>query len=153
MVYLQDFYRDDEFSRQCAGKKDFVTVRTDQGKVQKTKKECYYMEFKKRQENLKVGLSKFCSLRPYWCVTVDSPGMHSVCVYEIYQNLKLIVDALRANIDYKELMCVHWSLEIAEVKSVLLDHFLQIFLRLFLKMQIWIQTTPRVTNSVAMRVI
>ena len=62
------------------------------------------MEFKKKHENAKVGLSKFCSLRPRWCVTVDSPGTLSVCVCEIHQNLKLMVAALPGTIDYKELM-------------------------------------------------
>ena len=81
------------FSRQCPGKKDFVTVQTDQVKVQKQKRMLLvnlkelYLEFKKKHENAKVGLSKFCSLRPRWCVTVDSPGAHSVCVCEIHQNL------------------------------------------------------------------
>ena len=59
------------------GKKDFVTVQTDQVKVKKQKRMLLvnlkelYLEFKKKHENTKVGLSKFCSLRPRWCVPVD----------------------------------------------------------------------------------
>ena len=53
-----------------------------------------YLEFKKRYESIKVGVSKFCALRPRWCITVDSPGMHSVCVCEIHQNIKLMVTVL-----------------------------------------------------------
>ena len=106
--YATDFAH--QFSRQCPGKKDFVTVRTDQVKVQKQKRMLLvnlkelYLEFKKKHENAKVGLSKFCSLRPRWCVTVDSPGTQSVCVCEIHKNLKLMVAALPGTIDYKELM-------------------------------------------------
>ncbi len=63
-----------------------------------------YLEFKKRHENITVGLSKFCSLRPPWCVTVDSLGMQQVCVCEIHKNLKLMVAALPCVVDYKSLM-------------------------------------------------
>ena len=40
-----------------------------------------------------IGLSKFCELRPKWCVTVLSSGTHSVCVCNQYQNTKLLVDS------------------------------------------------------------
>ncbi len=42
-----------------------------------------YLEFKKRHDDIKIGFFKFCTLRPPWCVTVDSLGMHSVCVKTI----------------------------------------------------------------------
>lgn len=107
---IKDFYSDDEFSRQCPGQKDFVIVHDELGKrhVQKRMllvnlKELY-IEFKKRLGDIKVGKSKFCSLRPPWCVTVDSPAMHSVCVCEIHQNVKLMVEALPVSSDYKDLM-------------------------------------------------
>lgn len=107
---IEDFYQDDEFSRQCPGQKDYVLIRTEQGKIHTQKRMLLvnlkelYIEFKKRYESIKVGFSKFCSLRPRWCVTVDSPGMHSVCVCEIHQNLKLMVAALPVPVTYKELM-------------------------------------------------
>ena len=64
------------------------------------------MEFKREgTKTSKAGLSKVCSLHPCWCVTVDSPGVHSMCVCEIHQksqNLKLMmVVALPGTIDYK----------------------------------------------------
>ena len=68
--YATDFAH--QFSRQCPEKKDFDTVQTDQVKVKKQKRKLLvnlkelYLEFKKKHENTKVGLSKFCSLRPRW---------------------------------------------------------------------------------------
>ena len=52
-----------------------------------------YCAYKEKYPHHKVGLSKFCKLRPKWCVTVSSSGSHSVCVCEIHQNTKLMVDA------------------------------------------------------------
>ena len=62
-----------------------------------------HLEFMNRT-GIKIGLSKFCSLRPPWCLTVDSAGSHSVCVCEVHQNLKLMVAALPGTIDYKDIL-------------------------------------------------
>ena len=53
----------------------------------------------------KIGFSKFCQLRPKWCVTVDSTsGVHCVCVCEIHQNAKLLHAAIPGKTDYKEFL-------------------------------------------------
>ena len=53
----------------------------------------------------KIGFSTFAAeLRPKWCVPVSSTGMHSVCVCEIHQNVKLLVCAIPGQCTYKELM-------------------------------------------------
>ena len=52
---------------------------------------------------MKIGLSKFCSLPPPWCITVDSSCAHAICVCEIHQNLKLAAAAIPVRIDYKDL--------------------------------------------------
>ena len=88
----------------------YVTVRTEEGKTHVQKRMLLvnlkelYLEFKKIYESIKVGVSKFCTLRPRWCVSVDSPGMHSVCVCEIHQNIKLMVVVLPISDTYKDLM-------------------------------------------------
>lgn len=51
-----------------------------------------------------VGFTKFCELRPKWCVTVGAAGMHSVCICMIHQNVKLMVAATSMKNDYKELI-------------------------------------------------
>ena len=89
------FYEDDEFSRQMPGGKDFVSI----GKkihVQKRLLLCnlkeLYVAYKDKYPMHKIGLSKFCELRPKWCVPVSSSGSHSVCVCTHHQNTKLMVD-------------------------------------------------------------
>ena len=89
---------------------DFVSVKIEGKRVHKQKRllltnpEELYCQFKLKYPHIQVGLSKFCELRPAWCVTVDGKGMHSVCVCETHQNLKLLVSVIPCNIDYKDLI-------------------------------------------------
>ena len=62
-----------------------------------------YVDFVKATED-RIGFSKFCSLRPKWCVPVTRAGMHSVCVCELHQNAKLLLTAIPSQIDYKNLL-------------------------------------------------
>ena len=90
------FFKDDKFSRLMSGKKDFVSIGRNIHK-QKRLFLCnlneLYTAFKEKHPQHKSGLSKFCSLRPKSCVIVSSSGTHSVCVFTIHQNTKLIVEA------------------------------------------------------------
>ena len=102
-----EFFCDDEFSRQMPGKKDFVSVRRN-FHVQKRLLLCnlreLYTEFKGRYPDKKIGFSKFCSLRPKWCILVGSFGTHSVCVCAIHQNVKLMLNAVDLNNSYHDLI-------------------------------------------------
>ena len=60
--------------------------------------------FKKKYPDADVELSKFCALRPKWCVTVGASGTHVVCVCVQHQNAHLLVDALKKPLTYKDLM-------------------------------------------------
>ena len=53
-----------------------------------------YTAFKEKHSNVNIGLSKFCALRPKWCVLAVSKMTHSVCVFSAHQNVVLIVDAM-----------------------------------------------------------
>ncbi len=94
------FYEDDDVSRVCPGMRDSVPVKIDGVKVRKTKRlllanlKELHANYKALNPEYPVGLSKFCDLRPKWCVTADARGIHNVCVCEIHQNLKLMVLAL-----------------------------------------------------------
>ena len=63
-----------------------------------------YVLFKERNPVLQIGFSKFCSLRPKWCVTVGSTDTQSVCAYTIHKNAKLLVNATNTGHTYKQLM-------------------------------------------------
>ena len=54
--------------------------------------------------NNRVGFSKFCSLRPKWCVLAGPKGTHSVCVCTIHQNVKLMLSAIGLEKSYNEII-------------------------------------------------
>lgn len=92
------FYNSDDVSRLMPGKKDFVSVKTnDSGRIHVQKrlvlgnlKELYDL-FKNKFPNEKIGFSKFAELRPKHCVLAGGSGTHSVCVCTIHQNTKLMM--------------------------------------------------------------
>ena len=64
MKCIEDFYQDDEFSRQYPGQKDFVVVRNDQGKLHMQKRMLLvnlkeFVEFKKGMKALKSVFPNF----------------------------------------------------------------------------------------------
>lgn len=84
---IQDFYHEDDISRVMPGAKDFVSVREGGSRIQKQRRLLLlnlnelHNQFNARHPEIKVGLSKFCELRPKECVTVGAKGTHSVCVF------------------------------------------------------------------------
>eukprot|EP00112_Aurelia_sp_Birch-Aquarium-sp1_P016223 Seg366.9 transcript_id=Seg366.9/GoldUCD/mRNA.D3Y31 product="ARL14 effector protein" protein_id=Seg366.9/GoldUCD/D3Y31 len=104
---ILDFYQDDEYTRLMPGKKDSVSIGRnvhEQKRLILCNLRELFSEFKRTHPNCKVGFSKFCSLRPKWCVTVSSSGTHSVCVCTSHQNTQLLVHAANIDKTYKELM-------------------------------------------------
>lgn len=100
---IKDFYMNDEYSRQMPGKKDFVSIRTPSGRVQEQKrlilnnlKELHAL-FKEENCGVKVSFSKFAMLRPKNCVLAGASGTHSVCVCQLHQNPKLMLEAFNVN--------------------------------------------------------
>jgi len=111
---VTDFYQDDEYSRICPGKKDVVSVKRGSERVHERKRlllanlhELYSLFKEKTEGQYKIGFSKFCELRPKWCITVGCKGTHSVCVCEMHQNAKLLLCGVGAlKLDYKTLMSI-----------------------------------------------
>ena len=60
-----------------------------------------YTVFKEKHPNVNIGFSKFCALRPKWCVLTGSKMTHSVCVCSAHQNVVLLVDAMDWDLTYK----------------------------------------------------
>lgn len=99
---IQEFYTDDEVSRACAGKREYVRVNEDGTIIKKQRRliMCNLREaftfFKERFPQHKVGFSKFAELRPKECVlALDKHGTHSVCVCEYHQNVKLVLEPMK----------------------------------------------------------
>ena len=106
---VTNFFESDEISRMCPGMKDFVPVRIDGEKVHKQKRlilcnlDEVYQAFKAKHP-CKIGFSKFCELRPKWCITVGARGTYSVCVCTQHQNVKLMSACLGHKVTYHTLI-------------------------------------------------
>jgi len=59
-----------------------------------------FAAFKLKHPEIKLGFSKFCSLRPKWCILAGAAGTHSVCVCVVHQNMKLLLATVR--LDYQD---------------------------------------------------
>jgi len=95
------FYESEDISRMMPGKKDYVSVRTSDGRVHVQKKlilcnlKELYQLFKDNHPNEKIGFSTFASLRPKHCVLAGGSGTHSVCVCTFHQNVKLMMHGVK----------------------------------------------------------
>lgn len=102
-----EFYENDEYSRIMPGMHDKISISRN---VYKQKRLIMgnlnelYSAFKLENPNIKVGISKFCMLRPKWCVLAGSAGTHSICVCSIHQNVVLLLHASRIEDSYNELI-------------------------------------------------
>ena len=82
------FYEDDKVSRIIPGKKDYVSIGRN---IHKQKRLFANLkELHSKYPARQIGFSKFCSLRPKWCLLTGSSGTHSACVSTHHQNMKLI---------------------------------------------------------------
>ena len=90
---VKAFYEDDEFFRQMPGKKDYVSVSRNTHKQKRlilSNLNELYANFKSKYVSISIGFSKFCELRPKWCVLVGSSATHSVYVCTYHQNMKFL---------------------------------------------------------------
>ena len=97
---ILSFYNSDLVSRQLPGRKDFKTVRDTTGKCRVQKKlmmmtvmEAYKL-FKMEHESVKVGKSKFASLRPIHVQPVSEKDQN-VCCCRYHENVEMMLDSLR----------------------------------------------------------
>jgi len=94
---VRNFYESDEVSRQCAGAKEFKSVKEGNKRVHKQKRLLLAnlselkQYFKELHPDIKISFSKFAELRPPHCVLAGSSGTHNVCVCTFHQNVKLMI--------------------------------------------------------------
>ena len=101
---VQEFFCKDYVSCQAPGKKDFV-IKRQRGKkdyLQKrhmmfSLKEAHSL-FQKKHPEVKIGLSKFSSLRPV-NVLLSSDTPRNVCLCQYHENIRLICDCLSKEIE------------------------------------------------------
>ena len=117
---VHDIYQDDEYSRMLPGKKDCISVeygrRSEQKRLMLVTVKELYAAFKAKyahRPDVKIGLSKFFSLRPRWCVSAGTSGTHAVCCCTIHENVKLLCDSISSDITYKSMM----SLAVCNLES------------------------------------
>ena len=88
-------------SRLCPGKKDYLSVRDENGSKTQVQKRLIlsnlrevYVQFKKDYEDIHVGFSTFCNLQPKHCILAVAVGTHSLCICAYHQNPKLQLNAI-----------------------------------------------------------
>ncbi|CAG4947564.1 unnamed protein product [Parnassius apollo] len=92
------YFEEDENSRMCAGKKEFVT----KGKIRKQKRylsdslQNLHKKYLETNPQYKISYSAFCKLRPFW-VRVPNVNIRETCLCKDHENMELVVVALRKN--------------------------------------------------------
>ena len=96
ILKVQLFYESDDVSTMMLGQKDSNSVKIE-GQTHIRQKRLIignlkdvFRNFARQNPNIKIGLSKFCSLRPPHCIVAGSGGTHTVCVCPIHENMKLM---------------------------------------------------------------
>ena len=99
------FFFLDSISRQVPGRKDYVSVRSE-GKKMKLQKRHIMWSLKEvydlfRNEhptcNIKISLSKFCSLRPVH-VLLSSAIPRDVCLCQYHENIRMLYECIAKEI-------------------------------------------------------
>ena len=98
LARVKSFYEEDQISQMCAGKKDFVNIKSSHGTKKHHQKRLIfcnirevYLQYKSTFLDDKLGFSKFAELRPKWYRTVGQSGSHNVCICTYHQNVKLML--------------------------------------------------------------
>ena len=106
-LLVKEFCNSDEYSQQLPGAKDYISI-GEKLHISKRLILCnlheLYSAFKKKLFDLKVGFSKFASLRPKWCIVAGAAGTYSVCICTAHQNVKLMLSAVNLDKVYEELI-------------------------------------------------
>ena len=100
-ILIVKFYESDSISRQQPGKKDFVTVRGHDGKKERVQKKILmttvmeaFKQFKVEHPEIKIGKSKFASLRPPHVLPVSDKD-HTVCCCVYHENFEMVLTGIR----------------------------------------------------------
>lgn len=101
---VTNFFKRDDISRMSACTKDVITIESVNKKIRLQKRILYmslketYTTFKDENPNIKIGFSKFCSMRPL-DVLLSSQTPANVCVFIHHENIRLSLDTLSMHTD------------------------------------------------------
>lgn len=92
------FYLDEENSRICPGKKEFVTQKKDkrQKRYLTDTIQNLHKQFLSKHPQHKISYSHFCTLRPFW-VKIPDLKARDTCMCKQHENMDLIISSLRKN--------------------------------------------------------
>ncbi len=104
---VHSFYHNNDISWQAPGRKDRIIIRevNELGvKTKRTEQVRYplmslkeaYNKFKEISIDIKIGLSKFCELRPQ-CVKLFDHIPHQICVCPYHENIRLLLIVLKGH--------------------------------------------------------
>lgn len=98
-IKVSEFYEDERNCATMPGKKDFVSIRDNDGQRRHVQKKLIlsnlkemYTAFRSEYSDIKIGFSLFATLRPRHCILAGASGTHTVCVCSVHQNVKLMID-------------------------------------------------------------
>ncbi|CAB3234211.1 unnamed protein product [Arctia plantaginis] len=93
---VQRFLSDDENSRLCPGKKDYISKNMikHQKRYLSDSLQNLHQKYVKEYHNVHYGT--FCKLRPYW-ILVPSVNVRDTCVCKLHENMALLIKSLKAN--------------------------------------------------------
>lgn len=97
IMKVKQFFEYDDISSMMPGQKDFKKVKigdqitTVQKRLIMGNLKDIFKKFKNENPNIKIGFSKFCSVRPEHCILAGAGGTHRVCVCPIHENMKLMM--------------------------------------------------------------
>ena len=100
---VTDFFTRDDISRMCPGKKDYITIKTTEGKERKQKRHLVMnlreaFEMFKDSAEFKIGFSKFCELRPPHVLLIGLQDQN-VCCCRYHENVSLLGQAAHKCVD------------------------------------------------------
>lgn len=95
---VESFYQQDNNSRLCPGKKDYITKKkiTKQKRLLLNTMKNLYLSFSKSNPDIKISYSLFCRWRPFW-VKIMKISERETCKCLVHANMELMVNCLFSN--------------------------------------------------------
>ena len=98
---VKSFYERDDVNRIMPYLKDYLSIKQSNGKRQHIQKRLLlgnlnelYNLYKRENEYVNIGFTKFTELRPPYCILPGSSDTHNVCTWGHHENVKPMLSAM-----------------------------------------------------------